>query len=238
MTPLEEHKMNSSVKYRWLLFDADGTLFDYDRAEATALRRAFARFDQPFEPEYAAAYRRINADLWRAYERGEIDQDRLRLERFARLFAALGLDLNAAQFSAIYLQHLAQAAYLIPGAEDVLTALHGKMGLALITNGVADVQRSRLGRSTIGGYLSPWIISGEVGVAKPDRAIFEIAFRAMGQPRKKEVLIIGDSLTSDMEGGRSFGIDTCWFNPRGKPRPPGIEVHYEIRDLREILHLV
>ncbi len=224
------------MKYTWLLFDADGTLFDYDRAEVVALQRTFEQMGDGFEPGYVRAYRRINADLWRAYERGEIDQVRLRTERFARLSAALGLDLDAAQFSDRYLQHLGQATYLIPGAEEVLAALHGKVGLGLITNGIADVQRSRLGRSTIGGYLSPWIISEEVGVAKPDRAIFEIAFEKMGQPRKEEVLIIGDSLTSDMQGGRNFGIDTCWFNPAGKRRLS--PVRYEIHDLREIPDLV
>jgi len=226
------------MTYRWLLFDADGTLFDYDRAEAVALRRTFARFGQPFEPNYAVSYRRINAGLWQAYERGEISQTQLRTERFARLFQTVGLALDANAFSDHYLYHLAEATFLIEGAKEVLAALHGRVGLALITNGLADVQRPRFGRSTIGGYLSPWIISEEVGVAKPDPAIFKIAFQAMGDPLKEEVLIIGDSLTSDIQGGNNFGIATCWFNPRGKPRPAGIRVNYEIRNLQEIPDLV
>ncbi len=120
----------------------------------------------------------------------------------------------------------------------MLAALHERIGLALITNGIADVQRSCFGRSTIGGYLSPWIIFEEVGVAKPDRAILEITFEKMGRLRKEEMLIIGDSLTSDIRGGHNFGIDTSWFNPAGKPRPPDGGIRYEIRDLRELLGVV
>ncbi len=226
------------MRYRWLLFDADGTLFDYDRAEMTALRRTFKAFGWPFRAEYAAAYRRINAALWRDYEKGRIDQDRLRTERFVRLFEAVGPALDADAFGRRYLTHLAEATFLTDGAEQLLRTLHGRIGMALITNGLADVQRPRFRRSSIGRYLSPWIISGEVGVAKPDPAIFEIAFQAMGNPPKDRVLIIGDGLTSDIQGGNAFGIDTCWFNPKGKPRPPDVALRYEIRDLWEVLELV
>jgi 2-haloacid dehalogenase len=226
------------MKYQWLLFDADGTLFEYDRAEAEALQRTFEQFGCPFEPGYAEAYRRINGDIWLAFEQGEITQTRLRTERFERLFGAVGVNLEAASFSAQYLQNLAEGTYLVDGAAEVVQALYGRVGLALITNGLRDVQRPRFARSAIGKYFSRLVISEEVGAAKPDPQIFEVAFQQMGWPHKQDVLMIGDSLSSDMKGGSDYGIDTCWFNPAGKPRELDVEVRYEIADLRELLPLV
>jgi 2-haloacid dehalogenase len=138
------------MKYQWLLFDADGTLFDYDRAEAVALEQTFAQMGHGFEPGYAEAYRRINGDIWLAFERGEITQARLRTERFDRLFDSIGVELDSELFSARYLQNLSEGTYLMDGAEEVVQTLYGKVGLALITNGLADVQRPRFARSTIG----------------------------------------------------------------------------------------
>jgi 2-haloacid dehalogenase len=226
------------MKYKWLLFDADGTLFDYDRAEAVALKRTFEQFGHQFEPGYAEAYRRINSDIWLAFEQGRLTQVRLRTKRFELLFEAVGAELEPEAFSARYLENLARGTYLIDGAEQVLGELHGQVGLALITNGLADVQRPRFGRSTIGQYFSALVISEEVGAAKPDPAIFEVAFREMGQPQKNDVLIIGDSLTSDIKGGNNFGLDTCWFNPQQKPAHVDVSVSYEIQDLNELLVII
>jgi YjjG family noncanonical pyrimidine nucleotidase len=226
------------MKYQWLLLDADGTLFDYDRAEAVALERTFEQMGHEFQPGYAAAYRRINAGVWLAFERGETTQARLRTERFDRLFEAIGVKLDSERFSTHYLRNLAGGAYLLDGAEETIKALQGRVGLALITNGLADVQRPRLARSAIGQYFSALVISEEVGVAKPDPAIFEIAFERMGQPRKERVLIVGDSLTSDIQGGNGFGIDTCWFNPRQEPPRADLLARYEIGHLGELLGLL
>lgn len=227
----------TAMWYKWMLFDADGTLFDYDRAEVVALQETFLQLGHRFEPEYATAYRRINDEIWLAFEQGKIGQARLRTERFDRLFDVIGAELKSERFSTRYLQNLAEGTYLIDGAEKVIQALHGKVGLLLITNGLADVQRPRFAKSTIGQYFVDPVISEEVGVAKPDPAIFEIAFQKMGAPDKKDVLIVGDSLTSDIKGGNNFGIDTCWFNPAGRSPSQDVGIRYEIADLRELLSL-
>jgi 2-haloacid dehalogenase len=228
----------NAVRYNWVLFDADGTLFDYDRAEAQALRATFADAGHPFEPGHAEVYRQVNGALWRAFERGEIAQAVLKVRRFEQLLAAVGMEADAAAFSRRYLENLGLAADLVPGAERVVRALHGRVGLVLITNGLKQVQRSRFARSPIGGCFAEVVISEEVGAAKPDARIFDAAFERMGCPPKKEVLIVGDSLTSDMRGGNDYGIDTCWFNPSQAPRPDGVEVCYEIHDLDEVLAIV
>lgn len=232
------------MRYKWLLFDADGTLFDYDRAEASALERAFVQAGYPFEPDYAAVYRRINQRIWLEFEQGQVSQQRLRTKRFEQLFDSLEIQADPGTFSTQYLAYLAEGDFLIDGAEDVVRALYRRAGLMIITNGLKEVQRSRLGRSSIGRYFAGVVISEEAGAAKPDEKIFDVAFQRMaafqrmGSPRKEEVLIVGDSLTSDIKGGNNYGIDTCWFNPAQRPRDLNVGIEYEIRDLGELLRLV
>jgi 2-haloacid dehalogenase len=223
------------ARYRWLLLDADGTLFDYDAAEAAALAATFRAFGVPPEARYGDAYRQINGEIWRAFERGQIAAETLRTERFRRLFQVVGVALDPDSFSERYLVHLGERADLIDGALDVVRRLHGRVGMALITNGLRDVQRSRLRRSGLAPYVSAVLISEEVGAAKPDRRIFDAAFAAIGHPRRSEVLIVGDSLTSDMRGGEAYGIDTCWYNPSHAPRDPPVGVRYEIDDLEALI---
>jgi 2-haloacid dehalogenase len=226
------------MKYKWLLFDADGTLFDYDGAEAAALERTFEQVGLGFEPDYVAGYRQINKQIWLEFEQGTISQQRLRTRRFELLFEAAGIDSDPGAFGARYLRTLAEASQLVDGAEEIVKRLYGKAGLMIITNGLKDVQRPRLARSMIGGYFADVVISEEVGAAKPDGRIFDVAFAKMRHPKKQDVLMVGDSLTSDIKGGSDYGIDTCWFNPKRKPRDLKVEIRYEIEGLRELPVLV
>jgi YjjG family noncanonical pyrimidine nucleotidase len=223
------------MAYDTLLFDADGTLFDYDRAETWALTETFARYGHFFEPAYSDTYRQVNDPLWEAFEQGTITQDRLKVLRFELLFEALGFDVDPEAFSASYSRQLGKATFLIEGARDLVGALSADHRLLLLTNGLTDVQRPRFGASTIGHYFEDWIISEEVGVAKPDPRIFDIAFERLGQPDKRDVLIIGDSLTSDIAGGIAYGIDTCWYNRNGRQADPSLSITYQISDLSQLL---
>jgi 2-haloacid dehalogenase len=225
------------MPYTWFLFDADGTLFDYDKSEPVALANTFAQFGYAFDAAYLDAYRTINGQLWRDFELGTIEQERIKVLRFERLLAAIGLSsaLDATMFSARYLENLGGCTDLIDGAELLIAALRGTVHLALITNGLQSVQRSRLARSSIGGAFEVVVISEEVGHSKPHSGIFDVAFDRMGYPSKDEVLMIGDSLTSDIKGGCDYGIDTCWYNPTGASHPMDISITYEIRALDELL---
>ncbi|MGC9396779.1 MAG: YjjG family noncanonical pyrimidine nucleotidase [Anaerolineae bacterium] len=227
------------MSYTWFLFDADGTLFDYDKAEVAALSRTFVQFGYAFDAAYLDAYRTINGQLWRDFELGTIEQERIKMLRFERLFVAIGLSsmLDAAMFSARYLENLGNCTDLIDGAESLIAALRGRVHLALITNGLQAVQRARLKQSSIGSAFEVVVISEEVGCSKPRPGIFDVAFARMGHPSKDEVLMIGDSLTSDIKGGCDYGIDTCWYNPSGVPRALDITPTYEVRVLSELLSL-
>ena len=225
-------------RYSWLLFDADGTLFDYFKAEATALVDAFGAFGFDFLPEYAAIYREINDRYWRNFELGLIDQKTLRSARFSELLVSLKLEADPDLFSRKYLEFLSMGTYLIDGVEKVLELLHPEYNMAIVTNGLQDVQRPRFTRSSIGSYFREWIISEEVGYAKPDPAIFDAVFEMIGHPPLDEVLMIGDSLTSDIAGGLNYGIDACWFNPANQQSPPGMDIRYEIGELNQLLDIL
>jgi 2-haloacid dehalogenase len=225
------------MPYKWLLFDLDGTLFDYDRAEQNALRRAFEQMGVPYQESYLPIYHEINHRLWLDFEKGAIDQAKLRLQRFELLFEAIDARCDLPALSANYLIHLANSGFLMADAEDTVKTLHGQVDLAAITNGLTDVQGPRLARSSLGGYFKAVIISEEVGSAKPSPEIFDTAFARMGHPARGEVLIVGDSLTSDIQGGHDYGIDTCWFNPSGMAHD-GVPSTFEIRRLAELIQIV
>ena len=222
---------NYSMKkhYPFLFFDADGTLFDYNTAEATALKQTFHSLRLPYEDSYLDVYQRINAGLWQALEKQEITPAVLRFRRFELLLENLQLRGPSDQMSSVYIEQLAICSQLMDGALEVLQALHKNSRLVIVTNGLQAVQHSRLANSAIRDLISDIVISEEIGAAKPHTQFFDIAFSKVGNPPRDQVLIIGDSLTSDMQGGANYSIDTCWFNPAGEPRPDHPPIMYEIQ---------
>lgn len=232
--------------YGWVLFDLDGTLLDYAAAEAAALEATLIAAGLEASPEVAADYRRINAGHWAALERGETTPEQLRLARWQELLAEHGLlDRDPSGIADTYIRHLAAGSQLVEDADEVMADLARDHQLALITNGLADVQRPRIEAAGMTAYTSVLVISDEVGAAKPDAAIFDVAFEAMGGPSPGEVLMVGDSLTSDIAGGHAYGLDTVWFNPEGgrnaRPEdvlPDGVRPVWEISRLTELPTIV
>lgn len=224
-----------AARYKAVFFDADDTLFDYPRAERAALRACLREFRLRLNPRlFLEAYRRHNSDLWKAFERGETDQATLRVERFRRLAAEFDIpDLPLDKISAFYLENLSGQRPLMPGALATVRALATKFPLALVTNGIASVQRRRFAASAITRYFQAVVISEEVGVAKPDPRIFEPALQKIGVG-PAEVLYVGDSVTSDMAAARNAGMDFCWFNPDRVPVPPGQAPGFIITAISEL----
>jgi 2-haloacid dehalogenase len=224
------------VSYPWLLFDADETLFDFSAAEANALRWTLEQARLPWKAEFLPLYAQLNAQVWREFERGEIDQRELRTKRFVLFLEAAGLEADPYRINPLYIQNLARGTGLIDGAHEVVHELKTRHRLALVTNGLAEVQRPRLENSSLRGCFEHVFISEEMGAAKPSAAYFEAVFEAIGQPAREQVLIIGDSLSSDMRGGLDFGIATCWYNPGGKSTD--LPVTHKIARLGELVELV
>jgi YjjG family noncanonical pyrimidine nucleotidase len=227
-----------SARYDWVLLDADGTLFDFDRAqraalEATATAHSLGSFEAVHD-----AFVRVCDRVWRRFERGEITADRLRVERFEDLLGELGVDGDAGRLSVDYVRELAGHTDLLPGAQEVVEGLARRVRLLLVTNGLAEVQRARFGASPIRRFFADVVISDEIGVAKPQRGFLDVAFERMGRPRRDRVLMVGDSLSADIEAGVRYGLDTCWFNPRGLPLDGGPTPTFTITRLGQIEGIV
>ncbi len=224
------------MKYAWLLFDADDTLFDFPKSSANALQWTLEQSGLPFEPGFIDLYWRFNQQVWEEFERAEITSQELRVKRFRLFFDETRLNGDPQTVSPLYLRNLALGVDLLEGAEEVVRALKERYRLALVTNGLKEVQRPRLAGSVLRDCFEQVFISGEIGLAKPSRAYFDAVFHGIGQPPKESVLLIGDSLTSDMRGGLDYGIDTCWYNPKGKPSD--LAVTHRISRLKELLPLL
>jgi 2-haloacid dehalogenase len=222
-------------RYQWLLFDADGTLFDYDKAERAALNQTFQSIGIAFDPGYLAAYRRIDQALWRELEQGKVTIDVLKVRRFEQLFEDIGVDYSPTQFQAQYQDALADCSELFHDAAEVVEALRKKYRLAILTNGLQAVQRRRFSKSVIRHHVEEIVISEEIGFAKPAREFFDATVTRLGTPHPRSLLMIGDSWTADIMGATQYGLDACWYNPEGKARPSGCEPTREIASLRELV---
>jgi len=223
--------------YTWFLFDLDGTLLDFHRAEVLALQQATNEAGIDLTDKAASLYAKINDALWAEFEHGAITARDIRNARFVQWLDALEVDQDPTALSERFLELLVEHSTYIEGAEALLHALLGNVQMALITNGFADVQRGRVARFGLDRWFDPILISEELGASKPNREIFDIAFERMGHPEKAEVLILGDSMSSDIRGGVNYGIDTCWFNPASHTNDTGLIPTYEIRHLHEIRSL-
>ena len=221
-------------RYSWLIFDADGTLFDFHRGETLALQSTSEKYGFSYSPHLHDVYGAISAELWGRFERGEMPLEQLRVVRFERLFGQLGIDLEPEPFNHDFMEALGRQTQLLDGAEEVVRDLSARFQLLLATNGIAVVQRARFSRSSIRRYFEDVVISDEIGVAKPQPEYMDEAFSRMGNPPKSEVLLIGDSLSSDIAAGANYGIDTCWFNPNRLPLDGFPQPTYEIEYLSQI----
>ncbi len=226
------------MPYSHLIFDADNTLFDFDKAQTNALELCFADAKLAFKAHYHDLYASINHDLWQAFEQGKLSQASINAERFSRLIKKLELSVDIQFLSTVYLCRLAEGHFLYDGALEVLEGLKKHCRMIIVTNGLKEVQRPRFSNSPIMPYLEGIIVSDELGIAKPHAGIFDAAFDMLNHPAKKEVLIIGDSLSSDMQGGINYQIDTCWFNPQQKQNKLELGVTHEIRRLEELIDII
>jgi 2-haloacid dehalogenase len=220
--------------YQWLLFDADGTLFDFDKAERAALHQTFQSISLSFDATYLAAYQRINKVLWHGVEQGEITPGVLKFRRFELLFEAIGVAYPGAAFADHFQERLADCSELIADAAEVVLKLQPHYRMAILTNGLQAVQRRRFARSPICRHFAEIIISEEIGHSKPAREFFDVAIARIGDPSRRELLMIGDSWTADIMGAMGSGLDACWYNPENKPRPEGCVPTREITSLHEL----
>jgi len=222
------------MQYATLLFDLDHTLFDSDVAEAAAFDDTLRSAGASDPSDYFDTFAAINVDLWAKVEQGTLSPNEVRHLRFRQLIDATDLKADAVEMGDRYVWGMGNYGDLYTGTREVLDSLAASATLALITNGIGEVQRTRIDRLGMDRYFDAVVISGEVGRAKPGTGIFDIVFEQLGGPDKETTLIVGDNLGSDIQGGINYGIDTCWFNPDSRD-PGGMTITHEIIDLSALL---
>ena len=220
-----------------IFFDLDDTIFDFHIAEKTALIKTLNFLGVEPKEQTLARYSELNLMQWKLLEKGEITRAEVKVRRYQLLFDELGVDCSAAEAAAYYEQQLSIGHWFIEGAEELLQQTYNKYNLYIVSNGTAVVQHGRIKSSGIEKYFKDIFISQEIGFNKPKREFFENCFEKIDNFKKDETIIVGDSLSSDIQGGKNVGIKTVWFNPK-KQKADIIKPDYEIERLSELTELL
>lgn len=226
-------------KIKVVLWDIDGTLLNFKAAEKVAIRTCFAEFSLgECTDEMLEVYSGINRIYWQRLERGEMTKPQILEGRFRDFFRHYGLNTDCvAAFNSRYQIALGDTVCYNPGGMETVRALKGKVRQYAVTNGTKVAQVRKLANSGLDKLLEGAFISDELGVEKPNKEFFDLVWESIGTYAGDEVLIVGDSLTSDILGGINAGITTCWFDPDGTEDPGDLKIDHRIRDLSEVLNI-
>ena len=224
---------------RHIFLDLDNTLLDFKQGEFVALKNTFSQLNIPINDQISKRYLEINLSCWRALERGEITRDQVVYGRFEKLFSEFKIDASPIVAQDLYQELLGREHDFMPGAKEVLDALYdsGKYKLYIATNGIPVVQYPRIKDSDIGKYFEKIFISYELGYPKPKKEFFDACFAKIEGFEPGEAIIVGDNLTSDIQGGINAGIHTCHYNVWGD-KYDSITPEYRINNLSELIPLL
>lgn len=227
-------------KYKYLLWDIDGTILDFESAEKAAIKTLFERFNLgECSDEMIERYSKINRKYWQMLERGEMSKEKILVERFVEFFSKEGMDAGISDsFNREYQLALGDTIVFCDDAMDIIKEQKKKFEIVLVTNGTAVAQKKKLEKSGLQNIVNHIFISEIVGYEKPDINFFKKVISEVGINDLSEVLIIGDSLTSDIQGGYNAGIDTCWYNPKGIKNESSLSPTYIIQNLHDLDSIV
>lgn len=224
-----------------VLFDADNTLLDFFKDEHQALVRALEHFGVPVTDENIAIYSEINQGLWKQLEKGEITKSELKKVRFRLFFDKIGFVSDEDPFTVneYYLSLLSEGGNTLEGAVDTVKRLKQEgADLYIVTNGVAATQAKRLERSGLMPYISGVFVSEEIGYQKPRKEYFDFVLDKIPEKNMESILLVGDSLTSDIRGAMNAEIPCCWLNLCGETLTDEYKPDYIISDIREVISLI
>ena len=221
---------------RTVLWDVDGTLLDFSIAESTAIRSLFCEFDLgECTDEMVRRYSKINEGFWQRLERNELTKPQILVGRFAQFFTEIGVPASLAPaFNDRYQLALGDTIVF----RDDSISIRGKVKQYAVTNGTVAAQNKKLTHSGLKDLLDGSFLSEGVGAEKPNMGFFNAVFDVLRPTDLSKILIVGDSLTSDIRGGNNAGIKTCWYNPDRLPARPGYAIDYTISDLHEVLEIL
>lgn len=227
-------------KYKYLLWDLDGTILNFELAEKNAIRTLFEKYELGLcSDQMLQDYSVINRGYWEALERNEMKKQDILVARFRDFFAKYDLPVELAyEFNLDYQLALGDTIVYCDNAREIIEKLKENYILSAITNGTKEAQEKKLRLSGLDQIFDYIFISEIVGSEKPNKSFFDAVIGAMRLQNMDEVLVIGDSLTSDIKGGNNAGIDTCWYNPKGLKNTTDIVPIYEIGNINQLLEIV
>lgn len=224
--------------YQTLLFDVDDTLLDFAAAEDYAFRLLLEKQGVSYSEKGKKVYQKLNQSLWKAFEEGEITRDEVVNTRFTLFFEKMGKKVDGALLEQSYREYLGEGNQLLDGAMDLIVKVSNHFDLYIVTNGMSITQEKRLKSSGLYPFFKAIFVSEDTGYQKPMKEFFDYCFDRIPQFNKERALIIGDSLSADIQGGNNAGIDTCWINPLKKENKTDVQPTYEIAKLEELLTLL
>ena len=227
-------------KYKYLLWDIDGTILNFEKAEKRAIRTLFEKFNLgECTDEMLSHYIEINKKYWKLLECGKMKKERILVERFEEFFEKEGIRTDvASEFNKAYQLALGDTIVFNDDALDMIKAQKKNYQIIIVTNGTAIAQKKKLERSGLDKIADNIFISEEVGYEKPSIHFFERVKAKAGIDDVSQAVIIGDSLTSDIQGGVNAGIDTCWYNPKEDVNDTNLKPTYIIKNLHELCEIV
>ena len=219
-----------------ILWDIDATLLDFLAAEKAAIRTCFSKYNLgECTDVMLGRYSIINKKYWEMLERGEMSKADILVNRFREFFASEGIETECEkEFNDSYQVALGDTICFRDNGYELVKKLQGRYRQFVVTNGTFVAQERKLRKSGIGELVEEAFISDLIGFEKPSIEFFDHVFEKIGEYDKNEVLIIGDSLTSDMQGGNNAGIVCCWYNPNHLENTKNVKIDYEIEDLWQL----
>ena len=218
------------MKYPVFL-DLDDTILDFHRAEDVALRKTLTSLGLTPTDAMVARYSAINDACWKRLERGEMTRNEVLTKRFALFFDELGVSFDPEETWRRYEANIGEGGFLLEGARELLEELCETYDLYAVSNGTATIQDRRIANADIAHYFKAIFISQRVGYNKPDKRFFDCCFAELPPFDKARTAIIGDSLTSDIRGGKNAGIPTIWYNPHNHTAEGDCRPDYEVTSL-------
>ena len=223
-----------------ILWDVDGTLLDFIAAEKAAIKTLFREFNLgECSDEMIKRYSEINKGYWQRLERGEITKQEVLVGRFKEFFKSEGLDSSVAEdFNSLYQLRLGDTIVYHDDSLEIVKSLQGRVRQYVVSNGTVEAQSKKLRLSGLGELMDGIFLSEHIGVEKPNIEFFNKVFEEIGPADRSSIMIAGDSLTSDIQGGNNAGIVTCWYNPQGDKAEDKYAIDYEISDLHQIYEIL
>ena len=222
----------------FLFLDLDDTILDFKKAEYIAVGKTIADFGVEPTDEVRHRYHLINKWHWEQLEKGTMTRDEILVGRFKVLFSELGVDVDAEKVARDYEKNLGTGHWFLPGAEEAVESLHKKYRLFLASNGTASVQKGRMTSANLYRFFEQSFVSQELGYNKPSKEYFDAAISRIPGFDPDQCLMVGDSLTSDILGGKNAGIRTVWVNPTHAAGRPDIVPDFEIEYLSQLEELL